>query len=64
MTDPRTGISRVCADPATRGQQHHGCSGGICICPCHGVRLQPGELRARVQAARKEARTQAQDDPG
>jgi len=61
MVEPRTTMSRVCADPKTAGQKHYGCSGGICVCACHGRRVRPGELRARVEA-RKAERAQAQED--
>lgn len=52
--EPRVGVSRVCADPKTAGQRHPGCSGGICVCPCHGVRKPKGALRAMVQQRRTE----------
>ena len=52
MTD-RVSVSRVCADPATAGQKHHGCSGGVCVCPCHGVRP-PENFRQRVERQRAE----------
>jgi len=53
-------LSQVCRDPGKRGQRHPGCSGGVCNCPCHGVRP-PANFRALV-AARK--RTAAESSPG
>ena len=52
MDEPRIAVSRVCADPKTAGQRHPGCSGGVCICPCHGVRP-PKNFRDRVLLARE-----------
>lgn len=60
----RVGLSRVCADPSTKGQRHPGCSGGICVCPCHGVRKPRGGLRAMVEHRRAQLETSGPGERG